>query len=139
MSIVSKGVIALFGFSFVLVTMGMANGDGGKRPAGAQPAQAEAATVKQPLVERKEAPEPHSAVSAREALNDSSLVSSASEMSKRYGGDGDGIALMINLDGELCAYVDTVTYGRKPDTFEVSCIAQRNGAGGRRYLIDLPA
>ncbi len=64
MSIVTKGVLALFGFSFVLVTMDMANGDGGKRPAGAQPAQAETATVKQPLVERKEAPEPRSAEDA---------------------------------------------------------------------------
>lgn len=122
MSVAAKALLALFAGGAIVA---LANADGSKA--------ASAPAIRQPQTIPVEASPPSKPKepTPREALYANSLVSSASAMSSLQGGKGDGVALMINLDGELCAHVTDVELGKKPDTYLVTCTANR------RYLIEL--
>ena len=65
-------------------------------------------------------------------IGDYPLVSQASAMSAKQ----DGIAMLINLSGELCAKTVSAEPRRKEGTFTVICETRRSGTGVARYVLD---
>lgn len=76
-----------------------------------------------------QAPKP--VVKNEPATDDYPLVRQAAAMSAK----GDGLGLLLNLDGELCAEVISTRH-LEGDSFEVVCHESRSGEGIARYRLN---
>ncbi len=66
------------------------------------------------------------------AIDDYAIVRQAAAMSAK----GDGVAILLNLQGELCAEVLSAQPHKTADTFMITCIENRSGASEARYVFN---
>lgn len=69
-------------------------------------------------------------------IYDEPLVRKAQALSEMNGGSGDAVGLLLNLQGELCADVVSVTAHKKKHRYDIICIENRDGSGWARYTFD---
>jgi hypothetical protein len=69
-------------------------------------------------------------------IENTPMVRQAAAVSSLAGGSGNGVQTLIALNGGLCGEIVDVKPRKKKDTFDVTCVAYRNGSGMAQYRIN---
>lgn len=69
-------------------------------------------------------------------IYDEPLVRQATSVSNLSGRTGDGLAALLNINGELCAEVISAKPTKQAHIYDVRCQTSRNGEGVSHYSFD---
>lgn len=129
MSVAKSIILCLASFSAGVT---LAGAPPSQPPIAADPTVAEPATLRASGDAQSESPTTSPGL---EAVNSEPLVRQASRLSTSNGGSGDGLALLINLGGALCAN-PIGARARGHHAYDVTCIETLDGKGRVRYAFN---